>query len=196
MELISNKKKLNVRPFSGKIYFTYSDLSDFPEFPEGPLIEILQGDLFMVPSPSVRHQALSRKISLILGNFLKLNPLGEFFYAPIDVVFSQEEVTIPDLIYISKQKSHIIKEKNIQGTPDLIIEILSSNCVQSLERKRIIYEKYSVPEYWVIDPLEKVILSFQLKNNNYSDPVIYQENDTIESKAIPGLSFSLDELFQ
>ncbi len=99
------------------------------------MLELIDGDLFMVPSPTVLHQAISRNILTIMYQYLLKNPIGKVFSAPIDVVLSPENMTIPDLVLILARNYVIIGEKNINGSPDLIIEILSTNRLQDLEKK-------------------------------------------------------------
>jgi len=108
--------KLNLKDFkrraeSGKVIFTLKDLERFPEWPESPIIELIHGALFMTPSPSVLHQTVSKKLFTLLNSYIQEHKLGEVFYAPIDVVFSEENVVVPDLnIYSGKKQAHYPKE--------------------------------------------------------------------------------------
>ncbi len=59
-------------------------------------------------------------IEFILEKFVTENNLGEVFYAPYDVYLDEENVVQPDILFISKERLHIIGEKNVQGAPDLV----------------------------------------------------------------------------
>ncbi len=150
-----------------KVYFTYDDIKHLPEYPEGPLVELHKGDLFMVPSPNIKHQRISLNLSVTISNIIESKNLGTLFTAPIDVILSEKTVIIPDLVFIKTENSYMISEKNISGCPDFIIEILSTNRTNDLVKKKDIYQKFGVLEYWIVDPNEEIILKYVLENEKY-----------------------------
>src|SRR3990167_1134525 len=120
--------------------------------------ELIEGELYMTPSPITNHQRISRKIEFLLEKFVTENDLGEVFYAPYDVYLDDENVVQPDIMFISKGRSKIIGEKNLQGAPDLVVEILSeSTAYRDLIQKKKLYAKFGVKEYWIVVPEEKTI---------------------------------------
>ena len=80
--------------------------------------ELIDGELILAPSPVTQHHSISRNLLRALDEFLESPSLGELFYAPMDVFQ-------PDILFISNNRLHIIGDRNIQGAPDLVIEILS-----------------------------------------------------------------------
>ena len=106
-----------------KIKFTYKD---YLQLPEDKRYELVEGEFFMVPSPNYYHQVISKRLFRTLDDYVRKFGLGEVLYAPLDVILSEENVLQPDILFISKERFNIITNKNIQGAPDLIIEILSS----------------------------------------------------------------------
>ena len=118
---MSNPVPLSVP--TGKIRLTYEDYLSLPD--DGNRYEILEGELVMTPVPSTRHQRISRQIQHRFILAMEDSGKGEIFSAPLDVVFDDESIVQPDLVYIAEENLGIIGEKNIQGAPDLIIEILS-----------------------------------------------------------------------
>lgn len=93
------------------------------------------------------HQRISLRLSTAIEVFLKDNPSGELFVAPCDVVLSDVDVVEPDLLFISSARQSIITERNIQGPPDLVVEILSDSTRKTDEViKRKLYERYGVKE--------------------------------------------------
>ena len=109
---------------------------------------------------------------------------------------SDTDIVVPDLLYISNDHKNIITKDNIQGAPDLIIEILSpSNKPYDLELKRNLYQKYAVKEYWIIDPDEEIVQIYHLSGHRYSAPIIYKSDQIIKVEVIPGLEVSLKEVF-
>jgi Uma2 family endonuclease len=99
--------------------WTYDEFLALPE--GGPYrYEILDGELYMTPSPNSRHQEISGNLFAMIWTHLRSNPFGKVFAAPYDVVFSRDplQVAEPDLVFVSKSHASIITEKNIQGVPD------------------------------------------------------------------------------
>ena len=114
--------------------YTYDD---YLKTPDNKRYELIEGELYMTPSPITSHQRISRKIEFLLEKFVTENELGEIFYAPYDVYFDDENVVQPDILFISKDRLNIIGDKNLQGAPDLVIEILSeSNAYMDLIQKK------------------------------------------------------------
>lgn len=172
--------KLRIRSSNGKIYFTVDDLMNFSEFPEGPLVELVNGELFMTPSSNIDHQKISSELHYQIKSFLKQNNQGQIFTAPIDVKFSEEDLTIPDLVFIGQSRSTIIEKQSINGSPNLIIEIVSTNKKQDYVIKKELYEKYKVEEYWIVDPTENLILVHLLnKRNFFEKPKEYKLDDEV-----------------
>src|SRR5690349_2361162 len=102
---------------------TYEDFLLFPE--DGRLHELIDGEHFVTPAPSSKHQTASINLSYFFVDFLRRNRLGRVFPAPFDVVLSNVDVVEPDLVFFSKERvAGVLTPKNAQGAPDLAIEIL------------------------------------------------------------------------
>ena len=145
-------------------------IDDFKKIEEGKICQFINGEIIMSPSPSSKHQRVSRRILSQILIFLENNNMGEVFYAPLDVFFNEENACEPDILFISKKRLHIIKEDGVYGAPDLIIEILSpSNSYQDLKTKKKIYEKHGVKEYWIIDPIDGEAIGFVNNNNAFKE---------------------------
>ncbi len=192
MESIKLKEMhIHFRESSGKMFFKVSDLQLFPEWPEGPLLELLDGELYMVPSPSTYHQELIAEIIFQIKSFLMENSVGRIIPSPYDVYFSEENYVIPDIIFVSNKNEKIITSKNIQGVPDLIIEVVSSNRENDFVRKRDLYEKQGVPEYLIFDPRDKIVYQYLMNDEVYQSPVEYSFSDKVKVHTIDGLSLRL-----
>src|SRR5438552_18973974 len=94
---------------------------------DGKRHEIIDGEHFVTPSPLTLHQRVVTRLTYFLMAYLQAHPLGEVFVSPYDIVFSRFDVVEPDLLYISKERSGIITRKNVQGAPDLVVEVLSES---------------------------------------------------------------------
>ena len=174
---------------------TYEDYKTFPDN-DGIRKEIIEGELFMSPAPSIKHQLVSQELFVLFYNYVKKNKSGRTFYAPCDIIFSDINVVQPDLIYLSKEKYQILTDSNIQGAPDLIIEILSpSNKENDRIFKKHMYEKFGVKEYWVVDPENEKLEIWELKNNKYQLAIKAGNNQVVESPSLKGLRVNLSAVF-
>jgi len=173
--------------------YTYQD---YLNFPDDKRCEIIDGKLYdMTPAPKVKHQRISRKVSEILfANREKLKRC-EYFIAPTDVVFDNENVYQPYIVFISKDRLHI-KEDGVYGAPDLIIEILSpATAYYDLRIKFKVYERYGVKEYWIVDPELKEIEIYQLQNNKFVFVEKAEKEAKIKSTLLSGLEVGLKDVF-
>lgn len=174
--------------------YTYED---YLKTPEDKRYELINGELLMTPSPVPQHQRISGRLEFMLRRFITERNLGEVFDAPCDVYLDGENVVQPDILFISRDKLGIIGEKNIQGAPDLVIEIISENSVyRDMVQKKKLYARFGVKEYWIVIPDEKEIEVYILKDNTYQLCQTYGKADTIESPfALKGLKIVLKEIF-
>ena len=138
--------------------------------PEGTLAEIINNQIFMSPSPLLKHQKILNKINNQLYNFFEANGLGEVFTAPLDVYLDETSNAVqPDIIVVLKENFKIINENGpIHGIPDLLVEILSPNNKEyDLIKKKDLYEHFGIKEYWIVDPETKLALVYKLQEGKY-----------------------------
>lgn len=173
--------------------YTYED---YLKIPDDKRCELINGVLLMTPSPVPQHQLVSSELYSRLKDFVLKNDIGKVIYAPCDVYFDEENVVQPDILFISKNSLNIIGEKNIQGAPDLVIEILSENSVyRDMVQKKRLYARFGVKEYWVVLPEEEEVEVYILKDNTYQLHKTYGKVDTLESPSLKGLTIVLKEIF-
>jgi len=131
---------------------TYDDFVLFPD--DGKRHEIIDGEHYLTPTPNVRHQRLVMRLSVKISNYLAEHPgVGEVFGSPLDVVLSLYDVVEPDLLFVAGDQSAILTEKNVQGPPALVVEVLSkSSRKRDAQIKRRLFERTGVREYWLVDP--------------------------------------------
>ncbi len=169
---------------------------DYLKTPEDKRYELINGELLMTPSPIPNHQRVSGKLEFVLRKFVTENNLGEVFDAPCDVYLDDENVVQPDILFISKDRLDIIGEKNIQGPPNFLIEIISEHSVyRDMVQKKRLYARFCVKEYWIVIPEEEEIEVYILKDNTYLLYRTYRKGDTLESSSLKGLKIRLKEIF-
>ena len=126
---------------------------DYLKTPDDERYELLDGALIVPPAPNTAHQSVQAELGWRMARFIREGGLGHLFFAPTDVVLSRTDVVQPDLLFISSQRAHIIAPANIQGAPDLIVEIRSDSTAERDESfKRQLYADFGVKEYWLVDP--------------------------------------------
>jgi Uma2 family endonuclease len=172
--------------------FTYADLLDFPE--DNLRREIIDGELFVTPSPVVRHQRILRDLAFTFWTNLKENGGGEMLFAPMDVVLSDTNVVEPDLMFIPDDRFGILTDKHIHGVPALMVEVVSDTRMDRV-RKRDLYERFDVPEYWVVDPEADRVEVYRLTEDGYGKPKILEPGETLRYEGLPGFAIDLAQLF-
>ena len=175
------------------IKFTYDD---YVLLPEDKRYELIGGDLIMTPAPLTTHQRVSQNINNSLWSFVKDRELGKVLYAPVDVVFSEEDVVQPDILFIAKDRLGILTEKNVKGAPDLVIEILSlSNAKMDLVIKKKLYAKFGVREYWIVHPDEKSVEVMTWAEKGFKTVQVYLHNTLLRSPLLRDFSMPVNEIF-
>lgn len=145
-----------------------SILEVWETLPEGTLCQLINDKLIMSPAPKDIHQAVLFDIAFEIQTFLKENKIGKLRIAPYDVRFSNQNIFQPDLIFIKEENLHLIEEKGLVGTPDLLVEVLSPGTSQlDYGEKKSVYEKYGVSEYFIVDPETYSVDYFYLVNGVY-----------------------------
>ena len=162
---------------------TYNEYVLLPD--DGNRHEIIDGRHYINSAPVPRHQAISRHIHNQLYQQIEVKKLGEVIYSPIDLQLSDVDVVQPDLVVVLAG-NRIITQTRIRGVPDLVIEILSpSNRKHDTELKKQLYEQFTVPEYWIIDPDECVVVRYRLDETARFGKSI-EFKDAIAFDGVPG----------
>lgn len=182
---------------TGHLRLTYEDYRLIPG--DGKRHELIEGEHYMSPSPSIKHQRLSGRLFAALYACLQQHPVGEVFAAPCDVVLSDFDVVQPDLIFVATARAAIVTEANIRGIPTLVVEILSEGnrkLDETIKRQR--YEHYGIPEYWIIDPALDQVKIYRLTDGRYGQASILtlEAQELLTTPLLPALSLPLATLFK
>jgi Uma2 family endonuclease len=176
---------------------TYQDLLRMPE--DGLRHELIDGEHYVSPSPSWRHQTAVANLVWILSTFVRERRLGWLRFAPLDVFFSDFDVVEPDVLFVSRARSDGIRERCFEGAPDLVVEVLSPSTRRvDLEVKRRLYEGRGVPEYWLVDPVAETVEVDRAAGGRFErQPALTAAaGDRLRSPLFPGLEIPLSGIFE
>jgi Uma2 family endonuclease len=185
---------------SSPVRLTYADLCRLPD--DGLRHELIDGEHYVTPAPTYRHQHVAMNVAGLLFMFLREHRRGHVYMAPLDVLFSDEDVVEPDVLYVSNKRLRAQQdERYLTVVPDLVVEVLSPS-TRRVDRgaKRGLYERQGVSEYWLIDPVLETVQVFRLKRGRFelAADLIRQRGDaaaSLSTPLLPGLRILLDDVF-
>ena len=165
-----------------EVQFTYSDYKKWNDSEDW---EIIDGKAYnMAPSPIRIHQEIGEKLLRKIGNYLEDKPCK--IYYDLDVVLSNEDIVKPDIFVVCDKNK--LTEKNVQGAPDLVIEILSpSTALKDRNQKFNLYKNYGVREYWIVDPYYLIIEVYDFVNE---EKYLYGYNEEDKENMMEVLIFN------
>ena len=170
--------------------------ADYLETADDERYELLSGALIRFPSSREIHQYILGRLFLRLGAFIYGRNLGKVYCSPFDVVLSDTDVVQPDLLFVSSGRESIITPENIQGAPDLVVEILSpATAARDRTLKLDLYARHGVQEYWIVDPDARAITVLRRGESRFEVVGIYGEEETLRSATLADLSITLQEIF-
>ena len=174
--------------------FTYED---YRTAPPDKRYELLDGDLLVTPAPNLKHQRVQLRLGRRLAQFIEERALGELFIAPCDVVLTDTDVVQPDLLFVSREREHLLSGgDNVRGAPDLVIEILSpATADRDKGYKRALYAKHGVAEYWLIDPATETVRIHLPRSGSLVVAHTFGREQTLRPPLLAGFELSLDDVF-
>jgi Uma2 family endonuclease len=177
---------------------TYDDLVAMPD--DGLRRELIDGELYVTPSPGIKHQTIVLNLGSALLRHVRAQGLGRVFVAPLDVLFSQVDVVEPDVLFVSREREHhVLTDKHLVGAPDLVVEVGSPSTRRTDERAKLrLYERFAVAEYWIVDPDLDAIKVFRLVDSRYQRvaELSLEAGDALTSPLLPGVELLLTEIFE
>jgi len=166
----------------------YKEYAAIPN--DGRRHEIIDGDHYVNPAPSLYHQAVSKRLQHQLYTKIELAGLGTLYSAPCDVQLSDHDIVQPDLLVVLSSRTRIFTPTKVKGAPDLLVEILSPSSVDhDRTLKRSLYERSGVREYWIIDPTEQTFEQLILQDGKYHSRLI---NDEVRPTFVDGIVIPLE----
>lgn len=172
--------------------FTYAEYCSWDDNQRWELIDGIPYN--MTPAPVIKHQSILTNLVTRIGLSLAGKTCKPFI-APTDVVFDEYNVVQPDLLVVCDRSK--LTDANVQGAPDLVVEILSPSTSRKDRREKMaLYERFGVREYIVIDPANETVERFTLTDGKYGHPDVFGWDETMTLALFPELELNLWEIFE
>lgn len=179
---------------SGRTDLTYDDLLEM--FPEEDNLrrELIDGELIVTPAPIPRHQRVVAKLVSLLLQYEDEHG-GRVYPAPVDVWFTDRDVVEPDVVFLTEASLAKEEPKLIRSAPDLVVEVSSpSTRPLELTRKKDLYERHGVLEYWYVDLEADRVEIHRLEGERYARPIVLARGDLVETPLLPGFTSRVDDI--
>jgi Uma2 family endonuclease len=174
--------------------YTHADLLVMPD--DGKRREIIDGELYVTPSPLNHHQLILYNLTMAFGKYLEIHPIGQLRFAPLDVILSEHDVLEPDLLFVLNEHQEFLQDW-VRGAPDLVVEILSPT-TEARDRglKMKAYARYGVGEYWIVDPTAETIEIYRLSAQGFQLAAKCAKENVAETPLLPGFYLSVASIFR
>lgn len=178
--------------------WTTKDLEDLP-YDEWNRYEIIDGELFVTRAPNFKHQRVCTKLISRIDRWSEETNLGAIVATP-GVIYSDSDNVIPDLVWVKSDRlSELLDDSgHFQGSPDLVIEVLSygkQDKRRDREVKLKLYSREQVMEYWIVDwRLEQVEIYRNREGSLLLDRTL-SKNEDLTSVILPNFICAMSEIF-
>jgi Uma2 family endonuclease len=144
-----------VNPPATPYTWTYSEYARFPD--DGNRYEVIDGEVLVTPAPSPHHQHVLFTLGMVLRHYVEQHGLGVVLL-DVDLLFATGQFLRPDLVFVPADRRNGISDRGVEVAPGLVVEVQSptSSSIDRVKKPRR-YGDFGVPEYWVLDPLERAV---------------------------------------
>jgi Uma2 family endonuclease len=164
---------------------------------DGMRYEVLDGELFVTPSPTWGHQSAIEALLHVLSPYVRKNGLGWTRFAPADITFSTRRLVQPDLFVVPASADGPPASWAEVKTLQLVIEVISPSTARADRyRKRIIYQSEGVGEYWIVDAGQRLIERWRpgdVEPEIVTDELRWSPRDGVEPFVLPVVEY-FDEI--
>ncbi len=172
--------------------YTYEHYVHFPS--DGKRHEIVDGEHFVNPAPSTRHQYALHELHAQLREQIQKPELGIIFAAPVDVQLSEFTVLQPDLVVILNDRRKIVTDPKIDGAPSLVVEVTSPNSPKfDRTTKKHAYQLAGIPEYLIVDPIARTVEQFALNDGEYE--ILPHNRETVALTIVDNVKVVVNKLW-
>lgn len=173
---------------------TFTELQSWPE--DGRRYELYDGEVYEVPAPFPRHQIALLELYSRLREYARERG-GVVLASPIDIVFTEENVLQPDIVFfVASRRHHVQLDQVTRVPPDVAVEVMSpSNAANDRGRKMKTFERFGVRECWILDPKAERIEIYALQDGRYALAASAGRGETFASDVLTGFMCAADTIF-
>lgn len=175
----------------GKRIYTTADIEALPE---GKRAELINGEMFVMDSPSMTHQDILGELYVQIYLHIRKNKgQCKVFLAPFAVYIANDihNYVEPDLVVVCDRDK--LDEKGCHGAPDWVIEIVSpSSKYMDYVRKLSLYQTAGVREYWIVDPMQKSVTIYDLEHKE--GPDLHSFSEKVKTGIFEDFALEFDAL--
>ena len=184
---------MGTAPPAGTTGLTYEDLLALPDA-GSTRYELLDGELLVTPAPTTRHQESVLRIAAALLGYVR-RAGGRVLPGPVDVYFSEGTVFEPDVVALRGDRLDRVEDRRVVGAPDLVVEVSSPSTRRTdLVRKRRVYEREGVPEFWFVDLDADQVHVYRLGPDGvYGSPSVALPDDEVTSHVLDGFVIAAED---
>ncbi len=186
-------------PLRDHDYHTYGD---YLRWPEEVRYELIDGQAYLMapPAPDLAHQDIAGEIFRQVANALHGKPCRAFV-APVDVRLPKaneadkaiDTVVQPDVLVVCDETK--LDRRGVRGAPDWVVEVLSpATAGHDQVKKRRVYERHGVKEYWLVHPGDRVLTVYRLAGEEYGKPDVQELAGETPVGVLPGVVITWDAL--
>ena len=187
-----------LKPRAG-LRLTVEEFLELPDTYDRRKMELDEGELYIMPRPRRAHHDGQQEMEWHVLTYLKgfaIPPAIVFTDFIIALSLEERVLLAPDVSIVLRERAHIIHERTIEGAPDIVVEILSSDRSRDLVRKRQLYAAAGIPEYWIFDYLNDTATLLELRDGEYVERAVLGPSDTLTTPLLPGLVIPLADIFR
>ena len=157
---------------------------------------MINGELCEMPPATGEHQLfMDFLVAMINSVTMMTQPISGLAFSNLGLALSELYAPTPDITYLRFEKLNLIRGSFVEGVPDLVVEILSTDRNRDLVMKRAWYANAGIPEYWVVDPVNDAFIVLELAGSEYAERAVLSRRDILTTPIIPGLALPLEQLF-
>ena len=186
-----------LKPRTG-MRLTVEEFMELPDTDDRRKLELDEGTLYIMPRPRKVHGFFQLKLAVPIDQYLDgfAEPPAELLIDFVIALSLERRILLaPDLSIVLRGSAAISGDRMIEGPPDIVVEILSSDRRRDLVRKRQLYAEAGVPEYWIFDPRDDTATLLELANGEYVQRAVLTAADTLTTPRLPGLAIPLADVF-
>ena len=187
-----------LKPRTG-IQLSIEEFMELPDTFDRRKMELDEGELYIMPRPRTGHQSLQGDLIWYFQGYLRTfdDPPAEVLHDVIVALSLERRILYsPDLAVILRNSRAVVTDRTVEGPPDIVIEILSSDRSRDLVRKRQMYAEAGIPEYWIFDPRQDTATLLELQDGQYVERAVLTADATLTTPLLPGLAIPLADVFR